>query len=225
MAIQTINIGNIANDGTGDDIRVAFGKVNDNFEELDLRNPGSLTASNIGSVGEGIFAQKEGTDLQFKKLVGGTGTTLSTTGNTVTIDGSAIKQLTLGTDNGSIVVTASQSLSFNGGTGVATRQSGSQIIFDIESGALSQDTNPQLGGNLDGDGNNITGVDTITATNVNALVYNTDIRPINTFLTGFDFKGVNAEVTNMVDFILATTDVNYGTVSSPSTFSSDFGTF
>ena len=39
MAIQTINIGNIANDGTGDDIRVAFGKVSDNFEELDLRNP------------------------------------------------------------------------------------------------------------------------------------------------------------------------------------------
>ena len=69
MAVQTINIGNIANDGTGDDIRLAFGKVNDNFEELDLRNPGSLTASNVGDVGEGIFAQKDGTDLQSQKLV------------------------------------------------------------------------------------------------------------------------------------------------------------
>jgi len=28
MAIQTINIGNIANDGTGDDLREAFIKVN-----------------------------------------------------------------------------------------------------------------------------------------------------------------------------------------------------
>lgn len=225
MAIQTINIGNIANDGTGDDIRVAFGKVNDNFEELDLRNPGTLTASNIGAAGEGIFAQKEGVDLQFKKIIGGTGTTLTSTNNTITIDGSAISQLTLGTDNGSIVVTASASLSWNGGNGIATRQNGNQIIMDIEAGALSYDTNPTLSGNLDANGNDIVGVDNITATNINALVYDTDIRPINTFLTGFDFKSINAEVTNMVDFILATTDVDHGTVSSPASFSSDFGTF
>ena len=69
--------------------------MNDNFEELDLRNPGSLTASNLGAVGEGVFAQKEGTDLQFKKIVGGTGTTVTATSNTVTIDGSAIEYLQL----------------------------------------------------------------------------------------------------------------------------------
>mgnify|MGYP000170680311 FL=1 len=225
MAIQNINIGNIANDGTGDDIRVAFGKVNDNFEELDLRNPGSLTASNVGAVGEGVFAQKDGTDLQFKKLVGGTGTTLTSTDNTITINGSAIKQLTLGTDNGSIIVTASQTISFNGGNGIASRQSGSQVIMDIQSGALSFDTNPTLGGNLDGNGNNIIGVDQLTANNVNALIYNTDIRPINSFLTGFDFKDIDVQVVNFIDFILATTDVDQGTISSPADFSSDFGTF
>lgn len=225
MAIQNINIGNIANDGTGDDIRVAFGKVNDNFEELDLRNPGSLTASNVGAVGEGIFAQKDGTDLQFKKLVGGTGTTLTSTNNTISIDGSAIKQLTLGTDNGSIIVTASQTVSINGGNGIASRQSGSQIIMDIQSGALSFDTNPTLGGNLDANGNNVIGVDQLTANNVNALIYNTDIRPISSFLTGFDFKEIDVQVTNFIDFILATTDVDQGTISSPADFSSDFGTF
>jgi len=225
MAIQTINIGNIANDGTGDDIRVAFGKVNDNFEELDLRNPGSLTASNLGSLGEGVFAQKEGTDLQFKKLIGGTGTTLSASGDTITIDGSAIGTLTIGTDNGSVIVNTSTTISVNGGNGIATRQNGNQIIADIEAGALSYDTNPTLGGDLDGNGNNIVGVNNITATNVNALVYDTDIRNINTFLTGFDFKGMKAEVNNMVDFILATTDVDYGSVASASDFSSDFGTF
>ena len=31
MAIQTINVGNLANDGTGDDLREAFIKVNQNF--------------------------------------------------------------------------------------------------------------------------------------------------------------------------------------------------
>lgn len=34
MAQQNINIGTVANDGTGDDLRVAMQKVNDNFTEL-----------------------------------------------------------------------------------------------------------------------------------------------------------------------------------------------
>ena len=32
MAIQNINLGTYANDGTGDDLRSAFTKVNDNFD-------------------------------------------------------------------------------------------------------------------------------------------------------------------------------------------------
>lgn len=34
MAQQTIGIGTVANDGTGDPIRTAMDKVNDNFTEL-----------------------------------------------------------------------------------------------------------------------------------------------------------------------------------------------
>lgn len=34
MAKQTINIGSAANDGTGDPLRTAFDKINDNFSEL-----------------------------------------------------------------------------------------------------------------------------------------------------------------------------------------------
>ena len=34
MAQQTLNIGSNANDGTGDTLRVAMDKVNDNFNEL-----------------------------------------------------------------------------------------------------------------------------------------------------------------------------------------------
>ena len=44
MTVNTINIGNIANDGTGDDLREAFIKVNNNFLELDARNPEQTTA-------------------------------------------------------------------------------------------------------------------------------------------------------------------------------------
>ena len=34
MAKQTINIGATANDGTGDALRTAFDKINDNFTEV-----------------------------------------------------------------------------------------------------------------------------------------------------------------------------------------------
>ena len=81
MAIQTINIGTLANDGTGDDLREAFIKVNQNFEDLDLRAPESTTASNLGNVGEGVFHQKAGADLQFKKLVSGANITLTSSTN------------------------------------------------------------------------------------------------------------------------------------------------
>ena len=47
MAIQTINVGTLANDGTGDDLREAFVKVNSNFSELDTRTE-QTTAVNTG---------------------------------------------------------------------------------------------------------------------------------------------------------------------------------
>jgi hypothetical protein len=48
MAQQTINIGTVANDGTGDPLRSAFDKVNDNFTELysdDMGDVNSVTGS------------------------------------------------------------------------------------------------------------------------------------------------------------------------------------
>ena len=48
MAKQTINIGTTANDGTGDQLRSAFDKINDNFDELytdDAGDVNSITAT------------------------------------------------------------------------------------------------------------------------------------------------------------------------------------
>lgn len=49
MSIKTINIGAVQNDGTGDPLRDAFGKVNENFAELDLlkapKNSPALTGA------------------------------------------------------------------------------------------------------------------------------------------------------------------------------------
>lgn len=47
MAIQTINLGTYANDGTGDDLRSAFTKVNNNLTEIDLTRV--IGADNLGA--------------------------------------------------------------------------------------------------------------------------------------------------------------------------------
>jgi hypothetical protein len=75
MAILPIIIGNYANDGTGDDLRTAFDKVNKNFIAL---NTSAAVANgyNLGP-GIGIFANKNLTNLQFK--------TLTSVDNSVTI--------------------------------------------------------------------------------------------------------------------------------------------
>jgi len=83
MAIQTINIGNIVNDGLGDDLRTAFQKVNANFTALNTSL--TITASNLGTSGEAVFKQKTGTNLEFKKLVAGNKITLTSTPETITI--------------------------------------------------------------------------------------------------------------------------------------------
>lgn len=66
MAIQEIIIGNYANDGTGDDLRTAFQKVNANFASL-TTSINIATASNVGT-GVGVFKAKTVADLEFKSL-------------------------------------------------------------------------------------------------------------------------------------------------------------
>ena len=81
--IQTINIGNIVNDGLGDDLRTAFQKVNANFTSLNASL--TITASNLGTVGESVFKQKSGVNLEFKKLVAGNKITISSSPDSLLI--------------------------------------------------------------------------------------------------------------------------------------------
>ena len=52
MAKQTINIGSSANDGTGDQLRTAFDKTNDNFIELYNMTKASVPTTAVGSSGD-----------------------------------------------------------------------------------------------------------------------------------------------------------------------------
>ena len=113
MAIQTINIGNIVNDGLGDDLRTAFQKVNANFS--DLSSQLTITASNIGDVGIGIFKEKVGTDLRFKKLISGTKMLLNENTDTVTVNNTAPDAfIRIDTDAGSMLASTYQQITMAG---------------------------------------------------------------------------------------------------------------
>ena len=105
MTIKTINLGSVANDGTGDDLREAFEKVVYNFNDLDNRTPEATTVLNLGT-GEGLFSNKNNAELQFKSLVAGNNITLSSDSNELTLDVNAgVTQFDIAADTGSVTIT------------------------------------------------------------------------------------------------------------------------
>jgi hypothetical protein len=77
---QTINIGSAANDGTGDPLRTAFDKINDNFDEL--------------------YTELGGTSLS----------NITLTGSTVTTDSASGENLTLSADGSEIIIDSGKDL-------------------------------------------------------------------------------------------------------------------
>ena len=226
MALQTINLGSVANDGTGDDLREAFEKVIFNFSELDARTPEATTVTNLGT-GEGLYASKNDAELQFKSLVGGNNVVLSSDSNELTIDVDAgVTQFVIAADSGSLTVVENTTVNIAGGTLISTARSGSTIT--INSSALAnveQDTSPRLGGNLNANGYNLGSVGSIDATtvsglfngNLTGLVHGIDIRDLNEYReaeNSWDFGGVApTSVNNLWDFLFATVNVDFGSIA------------
>jgi hypothetical protein len=126
MAIQTINLGNIVNDGLGDDLRTAFQKVNANFVELSTTS--STTASNTGSIGVGVFKQKAGADLQFKKIASGNKITVTDSADAVIITNDQADAFTQITTNSGIArASENVAITVQGGTNIRVSAVGSVL--------------------------------------------------------------------------------------------------
>ena len=171
MAIQNINLGTYANDGTGDDLRSAFTKVNDNFDYIDTF--AVISGTNLGA-GAPVFKTANGGASQFRTIAAGTNLTVSYDGNVITLAAnnpfvgnvtgnvtgnastvtngvyttSSINALA-DVDTVSVTPTNGQSLVWNSGTSQwkPGTVAGGGGLTDIVN-----DTTPQLGGNLDVNG-------------------------------------------------------------------------
>lgn len=226
MALRTINLGSVANDGTGDDLREAFDKVVFNFAELDARTPEATTVVNLGA-GEGLYAGKSDAELQFKSLVGGNNVTLSSDSNELTIDVNAgVTQFVVAADTGSLTVTENTTFTIQGGTSITTTRDGSNIRIDSSAlTKLEDDPAPKLSAGLNADGFNLGNVGLINATTVTAnfngnltgLVHGIDIRDLNEYKepdNSWNFGGITpTTVTNLWDFLFATTNVDFGSIA------------
>jgi hypothetical protein len=95
MAIQLVDLGELINDGTGDDLRTAFEKVNSNFEEVQTRLPDSISGVNLGSSGEGVFSSAVGSVLSFKKIAAGNNIAVSSNTTTISVAVDTAQELTL----------------------------------------------------------------------------------------------------------------------------------
>lgn len=235
MAIQYINTGIIANDGTGDDLREAFIKVNNNFEELDLRFIEETFLENRGSIGEDIYAGKFDNTHEFKRLIPGSNISLAASENAITINADdAIDELFVVTDNGTLTLVKGQTMSIRGGNSINTSQTGQEITISLDNvGIVSQDSSPQLSASLNATNKNITNVNVLQANtiqgqggiaaNIEGLVYGFDVREFGPYLNGFDFGLIRNTYNNALEFIIANVNLDFGTITPDTGDTVDLG--
>lgn len=217
--MQTINLGNIANDGTGDDLRVAFQKVNNNFSELSevILNATPTFATNVGDTGVGVYLQKEDDTLEFKKLVHGDLTTITDNGTTITIDTDLSgKSLT---DIANITVTGNIT-------------AGVYFIGNLQGNVLGNligTVYAPAGANA-AQGNIVGRNGLITSPGdpnyAPALVDGISVQTLNNQVNTFDFGSVgNQTFTSPIQYLLSQIGADFGTFTNPTQYNIDAGSF
>lgn len=189
MAIQTINIGNLVNDGLGDDLRTAFRKVNENFSELGTTL--TITASNIGSTGEGVFKQKTGSNLEFRNLVAGNKITLDSGTDFIRINSSQPDAFT--------------SITTNDGSIIANNTSVPSTLDITLQGAPTY-TAPSAGQS----GRNIK----VVKTGDKVISIDT-VLDLNQILLSVDFGPIAGSFQNPIQLALSTANIDFGTITMP----------
>jgi hypothetical protein len=211
MNITLIDIGNIANDGTGDDLRTAFEKVNENFVELETSIDASTVAANVGD-GLGLYKQKTVNTLEFKSLGVGAFLSITAVGDKIVVDTAFTnKNINVGslTASGNIagnIITASM---FSGTVG----------------GNLMGRVYPQAPDYIIGAGN-IIGVqpDPGLANYRPARVDGIAVKELDRTINTFDFGTIDNVYTSAFAYLLDQIGLDAGTILSPSNLSIDAGT-
>lgn len=153
MSIQYVNIGTNPNDGTGDDLRSAFDKVNNNFQLLATIGGETNIGANIGGGSGQLYAGKTNETLNFRTLAAGSGITLTPDGNVIRISNSYVSPASFTKvfdDIGNYYEAQNPGASFRilGGGILSTQIVGNELTISGDFSIIN-DSLPKLGANLD----------------------------------------------------------------------------
>ena len=225
MALQNINIGNIANDGTGDSLRIAFDKVNKNFLDIEARATVQNVIENLGS-GAGVYYSKENNVLYFKSIVAGANVSVTETNAEITIN--STENFTIQSDNNAVNISGTgKFFGVKGSANINTTLNSQDLTITINPvGLVALDPSPQLSADLDANNNNITNANNITSsTFIGNLVGTVNGVNLNETLFNLDFGGIIPIITTATQYVIAFTNIDYGSFITPADINSDFGSF
>lgn len=135
MTIQKVNIGNIVNDGLGDDLPTAFRKVNDNFSYIEQNY--TISGANLaGNRGFRVYRDTVSSQLRFRNLVPGRRMAFEETSDAIIISSTQEDSfIQIATDNGTVVANSTPYLTIKGQSGNTVVAEGSTIT--VKSSALT----------------------------------------------------------------------------------------
>jgi len=128
--VQTINIGNLVNDGLGDDLRTAFQKVNANFASL--AETFNITGANAQVTGAKVFKEQSDSVLIFRNIVAG-GAYINVTELTDAIQITNTQPdafIRIDGNTGSVLASNNTAMTIQGGNNITTSASGQYLTVD-----------------------------------------------------------------------------------------------
>lgn len=220
MNISLIDIGAVANDGTGDDLRTAFIKVNENFVELETSIDASTVAANVGD-GQGIFKEKVVNELQFRSLAVEDNLVIATDGDKIVIDTNFEDKTVrfggievIGNNNGAMTIIGQNS--------VETGTFRGNLLGNVSGFVHSLEPDYIIGrGNIIGVNPDVGELDPEYNP---AKVDGVSVKDLNRTINNFDFGDLDKIYTKSFAYLLDQVGIDLGTFISPADFDVDLGT-
>ena len=250
---RLVDVGLVANDGTGDDLREAFIKINENVQYIGDRIGSAITGTNLGSVGESVFASVVGAHLNFRKINADGNLHVRLVGDVITLDfrpNGPVNFLNQNITNaGSVTATSfigpvTGDVSGNAGTvtnGVYT--TGDQTISGVKTfnstitGSVSGNAGSVTNGVYTTGDQTIGGVKTFNSAvnadligDVTGMIRTTgsdsyvDVSDLERRINTFDYGVINPVFMDPIRYYLYAVGTDMGTFNNPSEFSIDAGT-